>query len=60
MEALTGLSVAVLTIWDLSKPVNPALEMTNCRLVYKSGGKSGVWVHPDGLPDEAEKILASL
>jgi len=60
MEALTGLSVALLTIWDLSKPVNPALEMTNCRLVYKSGGKSGVWVHPDGLPDEAEKILASL
>jgi cyclic pyranopterin phosphate synthase len=60
MEALTGLSVALLTIWDLSKPVNPALEMTNCRLIYKSGGKSGVWVHPDGLPDEAEKILAAL
>jgi len=60
MEALTGLSVALLTIWDLSKPVNPALEMTNCRLIYKSGGKSGVWVHPDGLPDAAEKILAAL
>lgn len=60
MEALTGLSVALLTIWDLTKPVNAALEITNTRLVYKSGGKSGVWVHPDGLPDEAEKILAEL
>jgi cyclic pyranopterin phosphate synthase len=60
MEALTGLSVALLTIWDLTKPVNAALEITNNRLIYKSGGKSGVWVHPDGLPDEVEKILAEL
>jgi molybdenum cofactor biosynthesis protein MoaC len=60
MEALTGLSVALLTIWDLTKPVNPALEITQTRLIYKSGGKSGVWVHPDGLPDEVESILAGL
>jgi len=60
MEALTGLSVALLTIWDLVKPVNPALEITNCRLVYKSGGKSGTWVNPEGLPDEVEQILADL
>jgi cyclic pyranopterin phosphate synthase len=60
MEALTGLSVALLTIWDLTKPVNAALEITNNRLIYKSGGKSGVWVHPDGLPDEVEEILAEL
>lgn len=60
MEALTGLSVALLTIWDLVKPVNAALEITGQRLVYKSGGKRGVWVHPDGLPDEAEAILAGL
>jgi cyclic pyranopterin phosphate synthase len=60
MEALTGLSIALLTIWDLSKPVNPALEITNSRLVYKSGGKSGVWIHPDGLPDEAVRIIADL
>ncbi len=43
MEALTGLSVALLTIWDLTKPVNAALEITETRLIYKSGGKSGVW-----------------
>jgi len=60
MEALTGLSIALLTIWDLSKPVNPALEITKNRLIYKSGGKSGTWVHPDGLPDEVETILAGL
>lgn len=60
MEALTGLSIALLTIWDLTKPVNAALEITNCRLIYKSGGKSGVWIHPDGLPDEVETMLAEM
>jgi cyclic pyranopterin phosphate synthase len=60
MEALTGLSVALLTIWDLSKPVNPALEISSTRLIYKSGGKSGVWVNPEGLPDEVVEIIARL
>jgi molybdenum cofactor biosynthesis protein MoaC len=60
MEALTGLSVALLTIWDLVKPVNPALEITDNRLIYKSGGKRGTWVHPDGLPDEVVEILAEM
>ena len=60
MEALTGLSIALLTIWDLTKPVNAALEISNSRLIYKSGGKSGVWVNPDGLPDEVEAILAEM
>ena len=40
------------------KPVNPALEITAQRLVYKSGGKHGEWIHPDGMPPEVEKILA--
>jgi molybdenum cofactor biosynthesis protein MoaC len=57
MEALTGLSVALLTIWDLTKPVNPALEITGQRLLFKSGGKHGSWVHPEGLPDEVKAIL---
>lgn len=47
LEALTGLQVALLTIWDLVKPVNPALELTESRLLFKSGGKKGVWRHPD-------------
>lgn len=57
MEALTGLQVALLTLWDLIKPVEPALEITDVRLLYKSGGKSGVWKHPAGLPDEVESWL---
>jgi molybdenum cofactor biosynthesis protein MoaC len=60
MEALTGLSVALLTVWDLTKPVNPALEITGQKLIYKSGGKSGTWVHPDGIPAEVEAILDQL
>jgi molybdenum cofactor biosynthesis protein MoaC len=60
MEALTGLSIALLTIWDLTKPVNPALEITNSRLIYKSGGKSGVWVNPEGMPGEVEEILVEM
>jgi cyclic pyranopterin phosphate synthase len=60
MEALTGLSIALLTIWDLTKPVNPALEITGTRLLYKSGGKSGTWIHPDGLPEEAKAIIEGL
>jgi cyclic pyranopterin phosphate synthase len=60
MEALTGVSVALLTLWDLVKPVNPALEIGPTRLLYKSGGKRGTWTHPDGLPAEAEAIIAAL
>ena len=47
MEALTGLQVALLTIWDLVKPVNAALEISETRLLYKSGGKRGLWKHPE-------------
>lgn len=57
MEALTGASIALLTIWDLVKPINPALRISAVRLLYKSGGKSGEWTHPDGLPDAAKTIL---
>ncbi len=58
MEALTGLNVALLTIWDLCKPLEPALAIESVRLLYKSGGKQGEWRHPDGLDDEAERLLA--
>lgn len=60
MEALTGVSIALLTIWDLVKPVNPALRICDQRLLFKSGGKSGKWVHPDGLPAELAPILDNL
>ncbi len=57
MEALCGLNIALLTIWDLTKPINAALEITDVKLLYKSGGKRGDWVHPDGLPATAQAIL---
>lgn len=57
MEALCGLNIALLTIWDLTKPVNAALQISDVKLLYKSGGKQGEWVHPDGLPAAAAEIL---
>ncbi len=57
MEALCGLNIALLTIWDLTKPINAALEITDVKLLFKSGGKRGDWVHPDGLSDTAQAIL---
>jgi molybdenum cofactor biosynthesis protein MoaC len=57
MEALCGLNIALLTIWDLTKPINAALEISDVRLLFKSGGKRGDWTHPDGLPAKARDIL---
>ena len=57
MEALCGLNIALLTIWDLTKPINAALEISDIKLEYKSGGKRGDWVHPDGLSATAKAIL---
>lgn len=57
MEALCGLNIALLTIWDLTKPINAALEISEIKLVYKSGGKRGDWRHPDGLSATAQAIL---
>lgn len=57
MEALCGLNIALLTIWDLTKPINAALEITGIKLIYKSGGKRGDWVHPDGISATAQSIL---
>ena len=57
MEALCGLNIALLTIWDLTKPINAALEISDIKLEFKSGGKRGDWVHPDGLSATAQAIL---
>ena len=44
MEALTGLSIAALTIYDMCKGVDKNILISNVRLVKKSGGKSGTYV----------------
>ncbi len=41
MEALTAVSVAALTIYDMAKAVEKTMRIGNIRLVSKSGGKSG-------------------
>src|SRR3990167_5179921 len=40
MEALTAVSVALLTIYDMLKPIDPDMEMSGIRLLEKRGGKS--------------------
>lgn len=40
MEALTAVSVAALTIYDMAKAVDPTMHLTDIRLVEKTGGKS--------------------
>lgn len=49
MEALAGVSAALLTLYDLTKPVQPALTFGGVRLLFKEGGKKGLWIHPQGL-----------
>ena len=56
MEALTGLNIALLTVWDLLKPINAALKITDLRLLYKSGGKSGVWRYPELSEEELNAV----
>ncbi|MCZ4428911.1 cyclic pyranopterin monophosphate synthase MoaC [Agrobacterium sp. SOY23] len=41
MEALTAVSIACLTIYDMAKAADKAMEIVNIRLLAKSGGKSG-------------------
>jgi len=43
MEALTACAVAALTVYDMLKAVSKGLEITDLRLLYKGGGKSGAW-----------------
>ena len=43
MEALSAVSTAALTIYDMCKAVQRDITITDIRLMYKSGGKSGVY-----------------
>ena len=43
MEALTGVSTALLTIYDMCKAVDRRMEISGIRLLHKEGGKSGVF-----------------
>lgn len=51
MEVLAGVSAALLAIYDLTKPAEPALSIGGIRLLFKEGGKKGLWLHPDGMSE---------
>ena len=57
MEAIMGVNAALITIYDLSKIVNPHLKIDNIKLLIKEGGKSGLWTNPDGLPKFLDNIF---
>jgi len=43
MEALTAVSVAALTIYDMCKAIDKSIRITNVRLIRKKGGRSGTY-----------------
>jgi cyclic pyranopterin phosphate synthase len=47
MEALTAVSVALLTVYDMVKAVDRGMEMGEIHLLEKAGGKSGTWRRPE-------------
>ena len=44
MEALTAVSVGLLTIYDMCKALDRGMQMTDIGLLEKRGGKSGLWL----------------
>ncbi|TGD75251.1 cyclic pyranopterin monophosphate synthase MoaC [Mangrovimicrobium sediminis] len=48
MEALTAVSVAALTLYDMCKAIDRGMQIRNIGLVEKLGGKSGHWQREDG------------
>lgn len=47
MEALTAVSLALLTIYDMAKALDKAMVIEGIRLIEKRGGKSGTWRAPE-------------
>ncbi|WAW14586.1 cyclic pyranopterin monophosphate synthase MoaC [Peptostreptococcus equinus] len=43
MEALTGVNICLLTIYDMCKAIDKGMEILEVKLMKKTGGKSGVW-----------------
>jgi len=56
MEALTAVSAAALTIYDMCKAVDRAMVIDSICLLRKSGGKSGIFVRADNTPEEQQDV----
>ena len=48
MEALTAVSIACLTVYDMAKAIDRGISIEGIRLIEKRGGKSGEWRAPEG------------
>jgi len=53
MEALTGVTVALLTVYDMCKAMDRGMELSEIHLVSKDGGKSGTYRRPGTEEEEA-------
>ena len=49
MEALTAASISALTVYDMCKALDKSIEISNIKLLSKSGGKSGDYIRKDQL-----------
>ena len=56
MEALTGVSVALLTVYDMCKAIDRAMVISNIRLCEKSGGKSGHFIRDEPVPPQNSAV----
>ena len=52
MEALTGASVAALTVYDMCKAADKSMRITDIRLLHKAGGRSGTYVAEETAGDD--------
>ena len=51
MEALSAVSIAALTIYDMCKAIDKSMVISNIRLLKKTGGKSGTYVRKEFMPE---------
>jgi cyclic pyranopterin phosphate synthase len=58
MEALSAVSVALLTIYDMVKAVDRTMVISNIHLVEKSGGRSGLYKR--GIKAKPKKIVKAM
>lgn len=56
MEALTAVSVAALTVYDMCKAIDKAMHIGDIHLIEKTGGKSGPFRHPDAPGPEIDEF----
>lgn len=60
MEALTGVAVALLTIYDMAKALDKAMEISDISLAEKSGGLGGNYARVDGTGSAAYRVSSDM